>query len=61
MSYPRELWPWSGHFTVTIAVSSSAHDFTGDVSGQISLTISSPMVGFGVCMQRYYSVPPTEL
>ena len=45
MSYPRELWPWSGHFAVTIAVSSSAYGFTGDVSGQISLTISSPMVG----------------
>lgn len=39
--YSVTMWPWSGYFSVKIAVSSNASNFDGVVDGLIKVVIES--------------------
>ncbi len=41
LSYPALLWPWSGYLAVNLGISKEGSEFSGEVEGHISLTVSS--------------------
>jgi membrane-bound transcription factor site-1 protease len=56
ISHSPIIWPWSGWLAVTIGVSEIASHFTGEASGQITLTVSTPASGTSSTKESHLSV-----